>query len=1278
MPSEKVGSLFVEVGVHGDKAITETMALHNSLKLIAADLQRLGKNANFNAVTGKLKAVNAQATATQKNLAAVGTAASNPAQQAKLLQQQINNAHTAAIAEDKIRTQAAAKQVQQANAAAAAHAKAQQKAATQTMASLQAEGIAMNRHFDRQARMAEKAAAKQVAAAQKAAAAREKTMLREAYAMNKAFDAEAKAAEKSAAKQIAAQKLAAASRLGALKRGGADFATGGAALASANPAYALANFAQGAVKMSGAMSGASKAAFALKAGIAGVAAAAVAAEVVIAGIAAKIALFGIETAASFETLQIQLEGLLGSAAAGKEELDFLLNLGQTSIVPTESLIAASRQLAAFGVENTKQRRSLLQFISDFGTATSATEQQIYFLSLAVGQVAARGKADMVDLKQLGNAGIKTLDVYKAVGKEIGKPWQEVREGVKDGIITSDLLIKALASLDEKYAETAKKAVKSTNGLIANIKDIITVGMGRAFASLNRQVGSILLEIQDSLKTLDFTFIVRAIQNAVDNIKRALGDVPSVGDGAVIFFEETLPNAIAFVGRDIASLVKNIRILFLTVEAAGKALEGAMHATAAGVVEVALAAFDATNAMTFGLGGLLDTATLGIRNKLVDAAVEASDAGRRSFAELAVINAQIDALWKLGVNKPLTYTVSYATGAYAPGGSVYNSQLGPYVLAAMKPKPVAEDDPLNLSPKPKPTGAAKVDPRIQKMKDFLAEWKKLVDQAIKGRDALRDAFIVPFAPKIIAGGGKAITAAFKQFSSGEVDTIVSQYKTIKQALVDYYAVAEKKGGTVGKTIVAQRKADIAFLKRQTGELVRLATEAEQINKKLADAEEAYGKVTDAIDAQRAAIDKQNEAQQQSIARKYDGYYTAISKTTGKFTKGAIAIAEEALAAATTAYEAAQAKLDDLKAARDDFLSSMADMARSFVNDLSKVKEEITIFTRLDAVGSFSSVTKEIASTQSFTAGLKQRLQALRDFAANVKTLIARGVDQSLVQQILLGGPEQNGELAKALAGASSGELADINAVQADLARTIAGMQQEASAQWFDAGIAAQEAFTSPLKAAMTAAQTQVDELNRQKDLALGILQAWYDDQNAMFDAQEETAKAQYEAQKLALETALKDNQTAAEKIASAIDARIKKIPMTAYAAGLDTIQGVIDGLNSDAKLKELRAAAQRVADIIQRTIKTALRIGSPSRVMMEMGQNVGEGLAIGMGLSEPMVAGAAASLATAAVGSVDGSSAQRNTMVKVYIGDKELTDLVDLRIETADADSLNYLTTGRRF
>jgi phage-related minor tail protein len=62
-------------------------------------------------------------------------------------------------------------------------------------------------------------------------------------------------------------------------------------------------------------------------------------------------------------------------------------------------------------------------------------------------------------------------------------------------------------------------------------------------------------------------------------------------------------------------------------------------------------------------------------------------------------------------------------------------------------------------------------------------------------------------------------------------------------------------------------------------------------------------------------------------------------------------------------------------------------------------------------------------------------------------------------------------------------------------------------------------------------------------------------------------------------------------------------------GKDIIQGLINGIGSMAR--KVKEKAQDVANGIGETVKKILRLGSPSKVMIGMGQDTGEGLAIGL-------------------------------------------------------------------
>jgi len=131
------------------------------------------------------------------------------------------------------------------------------------------------------------------------------------------------------------------------------------------------------------------------------------------------------------------------------------------------------------------------------------------------------------------------------------------------------------------------------------------------------------------------------------------------------------------------------------------------------------------------------------------------------------------------------------------------------------------------------------------------------------------------------------------------------------------------------------------------------------------------------------------------------------------------------------------------------------------------------------------------------------------------------------------------------------------------------------------------------------------------------------------------------------------------------------------AGQDIIQGLIDGI--DVAFDWLRDKLEGVAMVIPGWLKDVLGIGSPSKVTMEIGRQVVEGLAIGIERGHDRVAGAAQMMGGAAIpglpsgtprirfdpGTVRGGDSP--VEVRVFIGETELTDIV--RVETRREQAL---------
>jgi phage-related minor tail protein len=83
----------------------------------------------------------------------------------------------------------------------------------------------------------------------------------------------------------------------------------------------------------------------------------------------------------------------------------------------------------------------------------------------------------------------------------------------------------------------------------------------------------------------------------------------------------------------------------------------------------------------------------------------------------------------------------------------------------------------------------------------------------------------------------------------------------------------------------------------------------------------------------------------------------------------------------------------------------------------------------------------------------------------------------------------------------------------------------------------------------------------------------------------------------------------------------------YQAGVDAATGLVNGLSS--KSKKLTQAAEHLADQLTAAVKKKLGIKSPSRVFAGIGNNIGQGLADGIGAMRPVVASELAALADSA-------------------------------------------------
>ncbi len=979
--------------------------------------------------------------------------------------------------------------------------------------------------------------------------------------------------------------------------------------------------------------------------------AAVAAAAGIGAVAVSLSKFGLKEAANLEMLRVQYEGLLQSASRGAAEVEYILQLGKESVVPTEGLLEANRLLLAYGVTADDTRQKLVSFFSDFGSATGLSAARLQDMAYALGQVNTQGKANQIDMRQLANAGLNLAQVYAVIAEQQNISAEAARNLTKEGKLTADILIPAVLALQENYAPAAEKARQSAQGILVNLKDIAKINIGLAFEDLLEKLKPLLKWAEEFLEAFNFEALGRSLSGVFDMISTSLTGVGTDGASAAKIISTKLAKAFTLVGGAVSSLISITRVFFNVFMVGWYRAQQVLASLIVALSQIALGVVYIADAITLDLIPALDTAA-GKVEGFRDDTYEAFENSRQSATDAA---ATAEAAWAAAMRNAGLWSWRWANTtveAFDYASFVFQGQKdalkegasdswnrGPQKITAT---PIPDD----------PTGgggsaAKKVNEFKEALKSLTSVWQKFRSLTAK---PLGSASAIESA---LAFGGR------EALYQGNADSIVSMFTNMRQAVADYYNLLIENAKGKNKEVLKAAKSDmIEGLEAQYQELYDLARKNEDLAEQLQTHQETK------IAEFNASLVKEQAAYDKALAIETAYWDDQI--------KGA----EDALDRATRAYDAANSKLQSLISERDNYLSGIRESAFSFVNSLTETNEAIAKVTELDEFGSFSSVSGD--ATLDFKAQLRERLAAVKQWRADIESLMARGVDRNLMDALIAGGPDGSGALASALANETDEGIAEINSIQAELSGAVSGLQSSVSAAFFDQGIAQQQAFTNQMAANVETAKAYLQSQKDLRDQALEQLRTDYEARRDELEAQIKAVQEQEDAHSVYLIEAMKANAETAAGIAAGIQDTTRKLSDKTekdnlWKLGRQALQGLIDGMNS--KRKQAIETARSIAGAIKAEMKGAFQIQSPSRVMMGYGENISEGLAIGMENGISKVDMAAARVANAAM--ISGEISSGAPTVKVFIGDQELKDIVDVQITDASGRDYDVAFAGRR-
>lgn len=211
----------------------------------------------------------------------------------------------------------------------------------------------------------------------------------------------------------------------------------------------------------------------------------------IVGIGGVAAVMGLKAASSFQMTRVAFDTMLGSVEAGGALFKQLQALNLKSPFELSQITQATQVLLRYGVAGD----SVVAITKGIADAASLSGprmvENLDRISLALGQVQAKGKLQGEEARQLAEAGIdaygvyqRTLGLTRAQVEKLGEAGKLQAAVLLDAVAREDLGIAGLSSAAEKLSQTL-------GGQFSNIKDLLNVGLADAAQPLVKQLGTLI-------------------------------------------------------------------------------------------------------------------------------------------------------------------------------------------------------------------------------------------------------------------------------------------------------------------------------------------------------------------------------------------------------------------------------------------------------------------------------------------------------------------------------------------------------------------------------------------------------------------------------------------------------------------------------------------------------------------------------------------------------------------------------------------------------------------
>lgn len=277
-----------------------------------------------------------------------------------------------------------------------------------------------------------------------------------------------------------------------------------------------------------------------------------------------------EYSSALEQNTIAFETFLGSAKLAKKYLGDLQKIAADTPFDLPGLTQAGKKLLAFGF-SAKQSLSMLRTIGDTSAGLGMGTAGIDRITLAIGQIKAKGKVMGDELLQLTEAGIPA---YTILAQKLGLTAAQINN-IGNANIDADTAINALLEgMNEKFGGLSSKIADTKEGMLSTIKD-------NAMAISEFLMRPLDASLSDGLKK---------IRDWTDDIADAIRNGDTSGAMKALFPDDLIPEDLR---EKLADIYSDIKTLFTDAKNFADEFGGTGVNAVSGIANALLDAVDNT-------------------------------------------------------------------------------------------------------------------------------------------------------------------------------------------------------------------------------------------------------------------------------------------------------------------------------------------------------------------------------------------------------------------------------------------------------------------------------------------------------------------------------------------------------------------------------------------------------------------------------------------------------------------------------------------------------------